>query len=80
MAIAEVERRAGTGRESLRRLADGRRATLRTSTGVVLRLAQAAHVSVEKLVLAIDQTRTFHAERAERRRRVAEALEAARRG
>jgi hypothetical protein len=80
MGIAEVERRAGTGRESLRRLADGRRSALRTSTGVILRLAQAARLPVERLLLAIDRTRTFRAERAERRRRTEDAIEAARRG
>ena len=79
MGIADVERRAATGRESLRRLADGRRSALRTSTGVTLRLAQAAHLSVEKLLLATEQTRSLHAERAERRRRVEEAIDAARR-
>jgi lambda repressor-like predicted transcriptional regulator len=79
MGIAELERRAGTGRESLRRLLD-RRDPRRVSVGVALRLARAAGVPVERLVRAIEQTRAFHAERAERRRRVEEAIETARRG
>lgn len=77
MSIGDVERRAGTGRESLRRLADGRRSALRTSAGVMLRLALAARLPVEKLLLAIERTRSLRAERAESRRRTEDAIKAA---
>jgi hypothetical protein len=45
----------------------------------MLRLAQAARLPVEKLVLAIEGTRSLRAERAEGRRRTEDAIEAARR-
>ena len=78
--IAEIERRAGTGRESLRRLADGRRDPFHAKTGVIVRLASAAGVSIEKLLSALRETRALKAEQVERRRRTEEAMDAARWG
>jgi plasmid maintenance system antidote protein VapI len=78
--ISEIERRAGTGRESLRRLASGKRDPARVSTGVIVRLSRAAGVSVEKLLSALRETRALKAEQAERRRRTEEAMDAARWG
>ena len=80
LKITEVERRAKTGRDSLRRVLDGRRSIFRVQVRTVVRWASVSGSSLDRFVRAACQSQALRREGVERRRRTQEAIEAALRG